>query len=185
MPGTPHSKPTAPTQTGSGAPTTNTSSTHSNYARLRNVVDAVQDRDSDASSTEGSETLHAAKRSRRGQPSHAQSARRTPQYFADLTDDDLAFMDYKELVRLMSAAGLTRQQVDDTKAQRRRLKNRQSARTSSNKKRELCSDLLEDRIRLEEQLRGLQAAHEKLQRDYDCLRQQYAAVVQARRVRGE
>lgn len=181
MPGRPHSKP-VPAQIGNGAPTTNISSTHYNHTGLRH---AVQDRDSDASSTEGSEPLHATKRSRRGQPSHAQSARHTPQCFADLTDDDLAFMDYKELVRLMSAAGLTRQQVDDTKALRRRLKNRQSARTFSNKKRELCSDLLEDRTRLEEQLCRLQAAHEKLQRDYDCLRQQYAAVVQARRVRGE
>lgn len=92
--------------------------------------------------------------------------------FADLTDDEIAFMDFKELTRLMSAANLSRQAIADTKARRRRLKNRQSARLCSNKKRELCNELLTDKDKLLEQLQSLQEAHAKLQRDYDALRAQ-------------
>lgn len=92
--------------------------------------------------------------------------------FADLTDDEIAFMDFKELTRLMSAAGLSRQAIADTKARRRRLKNRQSARLCSNKKRELCNELLTDKDKLMEQLQTLQEAYNKLQRENDTLRAQ-------------
>jgi len=93
--------------------------------------------------------------------------------FEDLTDEDIAFMDFKELTRLMNAAGLTRQMIAETKARRRRLKNRQSARLCSNKKRELCTELAADKQRLQDELKSLQQAHAKLQREYSHLRQQY------------
>ena len=93
--------------------------------------------------------------------------------FEDLTDDDIAFMDFKELTRLMNAAGLSRQAIAETKARRRRLKNRQSARLCSNKKRELCNELSTDNVRLQDELKALQQAYAKLQREHHALRNQY------------
>jgi len=106
--------------------------------------------------------------------------------FEDLTDEDIAFMDFKELTRLMNAAGLSRQAIAETKARRRRLKNRQSARLCSNKKRELCNELATDKQKLLDDLKSLQQAHAKLQRDHATLRQQYESLLtSSKRARAE
>lgn len=136
------------------------------------------------SADESEASFSGKKASKRRKRKAAQPIGSHVRCFADLTDDEVAFMDFKELTRLMNAAGLSRQDVADTKARRRRLKNRQSARLCSNKKRELCNELSVDKDRLEDQLRALQTAHAKLQRDYEGLRQQYAAVASSKRVRG-
>lgn len=94
--------------------------------------------------------------------------------FADLNDDHIAFMDFKELTRLMNSAGLTRAEITEVKARRRRLKNRQSARLCSNKKRELCTELSSEKSKLQDQLTALQKAHAQLQQTCANLRQQLA-----------
>lgn len=180
----------------SGAPSANHSSAGSDHGDANeydsepDAEDMVHDEDEYhenvvPSADESEASFSADKKSKRRKRKAAQPVGSHVKCFADLTDDEVAFMDFKELTRLMNAAGLTRQQVADTKARRRRLKNRQSARLCSNKKRELCNELSVDKDRLEDQLRALHAAHTKLQRDYDNLRQQYASAVQSKRARGE
>lgn len=96
----------------------------------------------------------------------------TARTYDELTDDQIAFMDFKELMRLMLAAGLTRQDIAETKARRRRLKNRQSARLCSNKKRELCNELSSKNSELHDTIERLQREVERLKKENAFLKQQ-------------
>ncbi len=91
-------------------------------------------------------------------------------HFRDLTDAQLAHIDFKDLMKLMKDAKMSSKEIEATKQHRRRLKNRLSARICSNKKREKCSELavsnrkLHDRIaQLERENRQLRASQEELQ----------------------
>jgi hypothetical protein len=66
-----------------------------------------------------------------------------PDSLDKLSDQQLAMIDFKILLQLMSKAGLSSEQIAEVKSRRRRLKNRLSARLCSNKKREKCHDLEE------------------------------------------
>jgi len=134
---------------------------------------AGSDEESDASYQK-----ETAKRRKRKAPQAVTSNART---FHDLTDDDIAFMDFKELTRMMTQAGLNRQAIADVKARRRRLKNRQSARLCSNKKRELCQELATEKSKLQDQMSSLQQAFNKLQREHNALKQQYDALLRQTR----
>jgi len=121
---------------------------------------------------------HGAKRRKR---KAAQPISTNARCFADLTDDDIAFMDFKDLTRMMTAAGLSRQEIAETKARRRRLKNRQSARLCSNKKREMCQELATEKSKLQDQMNLLQQQYTRLQRDHSALKQQYEALLRQTR----
>ena len=105
------------------------------------------------------------------------SWRPTPEHYEDLTDHDIAFMDFKDLTQMMIDAGLSSAQITDLKARRRRLKNRQSARLCSNKKRELCSDLQTEKSKLTNEKSALEQAHQNLKREHQLLKQKYDALL--------
>ncbi len=142
-----------------------------------------EDRDAVPSADESEDSYDSrpAKRGRkRKQPQAVGSHVRT---FSDLKDDEIAFMDFKELTRLMIAAGLSRADISEVKARRRRLKNRQSARLCSNKKRELCQELQQDKDRLQEQLTAIQGMYAKLQREFEAFRSSVGAGSSSKRSR--
>ncbi|EGD73111.1 hypothetical protein PTSG_04825 [Salpingoeca rosetta] len=83
--------------------------------------------------------------------------------FEDLTDHQLATIDFKILMDLASRAGLSNDELAEVKAKRRRLKNRLSARICSNKKREKCSELEETNRKLSAQVKSLSSENSRLQ----------------------
>jgi len=89
--------------------------------------------------------------------------------FWDLTDEQLATIDFKELTRLMKEAGLSEAQISESKAKRRRLKNRLSARVCSNKKREKCTELTGTNIQLQQRIKELELENKKLRKEKDSL----------------
>eukprot|EP00045_Choanoeca_perplexa_P002919 m.27653 g.27653 ORF g.27653 m.27653 type:complete len:290 (+) comp11769_c0_seq1:736-1605(+) len=82
-----------------------------------------------------------------------------------LSDRQLAMVDFKILMHLMTKAGLSKDQIAEVKARRRRLKNRLSARLCSNKKREKCSELEDTNRDLLSTLRDLSAENQTLRSD--------------------
>jgi len=89
--------------------------------------------------------------------------------FWDLTDEQLATIDFKELTRLMKDAGLSEAQIGESKAKRRRLKNRLSARVCSNKKREKCTELTGTNRQLLQRIKELERDNKKLRKETDSL----------------
>lgn len=89
--------------------------------------------------------------------------------FWDLTDEQLATIDFKELTRLMKDAGLSEAQISESKAKRRRLKNRLSARVCSNKKREKCTELTGTNLQLQQRIKELERENKKLRKETDSL----------------
>lgn len=83
--------------------------------------------------------------------------------FEDLTDHQLATIDFKVLMDLAARAGLNNEELSEVKAKRRRLKNRLSARICSNKKREKCSELEETNKQLCAQVKTLTSENSRLQ----------------------
>jgi len=79
-----------------------------------------------------------------------------------LSDRQLAMVDFKILMHLMTKAGLNKDQIAEVKARRRRLKNRLSARLCSNKKREKCSELEDTNRDLLSTLRDLSVENTSL-----------------------
>lgn len=92
--------------------------------------------------------------------------------FYDLTDEQLATIDFKELTRLMTEAGLTNEDILETKARRRRLKNRLSARVCSNKKREKCSELTETNRSLINRITDLEKENNRLRQENSSLKKE-------------
>lgn len=82
--------------------------------------------------------------------------------FYQLTEEQLATIDFKELVRLMREAGMTEKEINEAKARRRRLKNRLSARVCSNKKREKCAELADANSSLKGRVTSLDVENRQL-----------------------
>jgi len=99
--------------------------------------------------------------------------------FYDLSDEQIANIDFKELTRLMAEAGLTDDEVSEAKARRRRLKNRHSARVCSNKKREKCTELTETNRVLQKKIAGLQSENGALRSENSALKQQAHGLTKA------
>eukprot|EP00051_Salpingoeca_urceolata_P032279 m.15020 g.15020 ORF g.15020 m.15020 type:complete len:409 (+) comp4942_c1_seq1:247-1473(+) len=102
------------------------------------------------------------------------SRRKFPNDFWELTDEEIVAIDFKRLTVLMSDAGLSADQVSEAKARRRRLKNRQSARVCSNKKRESYIKLTEINHTLRDRVGELEAQVSGLQRDNVALKKRSA-----------
>jgi len=92
-----------------------------------------------------------------------------PQRLEDVSDNQLATMDFKILMKLMDKAGLTAEEVNEVKSKRRRLKNRLSARVCSNKKREKCSELEDTNRVLVQELNQLRHENERLRQESSSL----------------
>jgi hypothetical protein len=58
-----------------------------------------------------------------------------PQSYFDLSEEDIATIPYRDLVKLMSKSGLTEREVEVAKKLRRKVKNRLSARVCTGRKR--------------------------------------------------
>lgn len=99
--------------------------------------------------------------------------------FYDLSDEQIANIDFKELTRLMSEAGLSDEEVSEAKARRRRLKNRHSARVCSNKKREKCSELTETNKSLGSRINRLESENRVLRSENLALKEQNAGFSKA------
>ncbi len=96
--------------------------------------------------------------------------------FWQLTDDQLATIDFKELMRLMRDAGMSEKQITEAKARRRRLKNRLSARVCSNKKREKCTELSEANSTLKSRITSLDTENRNLRSENQRLLEINAAM---------
>eukprot|EP01147_Barroeca_monosierra_P006470 gene6470-9346_t len=81
----------------------------------------------------------------------------------ELTDHQLATIDFKILMDLAARAGLNNEELSEVKSRRRRLKNRLSARICSNKKREKCSELEETNKKLMDRVKSLASENSRLQ----------------------
>jgi hypothetical protein len=99
-----------------------------------------------------------------------------PERLEDLSDNQLATIDFKILMRLMERAGLTEDDISEVKAKRRRLKNRLSARVCSNKKREKCSELEETNMVLVSELSQLKLENARLRQETASLQEANAGM---------
>merc|ERR1719223_2656293 len=69
----------------------------------------------------------------------------------------------------MQAANLTEARIGESKAKRRRLKNRLSARVCSNKKREKCSELSGTNTKLTMRVKDLERDNRKLRKEVESI----------------
>lgn len=99
-----------------------------------------------------------------------------PDRLEDLSDTQLATVDFKILMRLMERAGLTEDDISEVKAKRRRLKNRLSARVCSNKKREKCSELEDTNKVLVAELSQLKLENRRLHEETNKLQESNAVM---------
>lgn len=88
-----------------------------------------------------------------------------PDSIEDITDMQLAYIDLKVLMELMHKANYTEQQVIATKARRRKIKNRHSAKGSANKRRVQMTSISNVNKQLVQVVTGLKQKNDKLQGD--------------------
>jgi len=144
--------------------------------------DEDEDEDRDLPTIEELEaTVHAhSQRSRESGLRHfAVDSSRVPTSLTDLSDQELAMIDFKILTQLMAEAGLSKSEVADVKAKRRRLKNRLSARLCSNKKREKCSELEDTNRDLLAKLRQVAQENKTLKSETNRLKEANTALTKS------
>lgn len=97
-----------------------------------------------------------------------------PENVRDITDEQLGIIDLKLLVKLMEKAGYTEDEMQATKTRRRKIKNRNSAKGSANKRRVQMNSIATVNDKLIQVVSGLKSQNDKLQNTNKELIQQMA-----------
>jgi len=99
-----------------------------------------------------------------------------PESFWDLEEEHIALISYKDLAKLMTRSRLTPKQINDAKRLRRRVKNRQSARVCSTRKRVKCHSTASTNAELHAQLKVLHRENESILNQHTLLQHQLIAL---------
>ena len=99
-----------------------------------------------------------------------------PHSFWDLEEELIALISYKDLAKLMAKSKLTAKQIEDAKKLRRRVKNRQSARVCSTRKRVKCHSTESTNAELYAQLTLLQQQNQVILAQHTLLQDQLLAL---------
>jgi hypothetical protein len=99
-----------------------------------------------------------------------------PDSFWDLEEEMIALISYKDLAKLMVKSKLTDKQVSDAKKLRRRVKNRQSARVCTTRKRVQCHKTESTNDQLHDQISMLTMQNQMLTTNFATLDQQVTAL---------
>ena len=102
-----------------------------------------------------------------------------PSHFDDLTDEHVKSMPYKDLIALASAKGLDAKEIDELKGKRRRLKNRKSAKKSSDRKRFMTHSLGQQNVSLRSENARLRREKHKLSEENAWLKEVNASVLKS------
>jgi len=99
-----------------------------------------------------------------------------PNDFWSLPEEHIALISYKDLAKLMAKSKLTAKQVGDAKKLRRRVKNRQSARVCSTRKRVKCHSTASTNAELHAQLTLLHQQNQVILTQHTLLQDQLVAL---------
>eukprot|EP00040_Diaphanoeca_grandis_P012676 m.64265 g.64265 ORF g.64265 m.64265 type:complete len:167 (+) comp23404_c1_seq1:93-593(+) len=109
--------------------------------------------------------LHAIEYSSWDQKEDQNQKVEPPDSIHSITDMQLAYIDLKVLMDLMQKAKYTDKQIQETKARRRKIKNRNSAKGSANKRRVQMNSISNVNKKLVQVVTGLKQQNNKLQGD--------------------
>lgn len=99
-----------------------------------------------------------------------------PDSFWDLEEEMMALISYKDLAKLMAKSKLTEKQISDAKKLRRRVKNRQSARVCTTRKRVQVHKTENTNDQLHEQIQMLTVQNQALTTQNTTIDQQVTAL---------